>query len=168
MHRNVPLGIATSLIYAVTRGLAIAIDAFVLLRTNSNLNVGIMEGACGMATLILTCIAGVAADRVRRTRVLRLASLVVAATAVGLALVILEATRLSSSVLFYWMCAVAIVRGVGQGLFSPPYEALFGDSTPHGSRSRWCVCMSPSSGALYHRRETAGALMNIDLQNMCP
>ena len=138
IHPNVLLGLVTTLVFTTRGSLSTAFDAYVLLLPDgTNLRVGVMESISGIASLLLTLVSGVLADRIGRRRVLR---------AAGLASVLSSAATLTTvfflapsrpSLVFAGLCVASGTVGLARGCFMPPFEAIFGDSTAGAARAKW-------------------------------
>lgn len=137
-HPNVLLGLVTTLVFTTRGSLSTAFDAYVLLLPDgTNLRVGIMESISGIASLLLTLVSGVLADRIGRRRVLR---------AAGLASILSSAATLTTvfclapsrpSLVYAGLCVASGTVGLARGCFMPPFEAIFGDSTAGAARAKW-------------------------------
>ena len=136
LHRNVPLALVTVLLDMSRRSLATGVDAYVLLLpAGTNTRVGILEGCVGVCNLVCTVAAGIAADRYGRSIVLRCAAVVILLSG---SMIVVTLFALEINVRYYGLVAAAALQGIGNGLYTTPFEALFGDSTPSGDeRNRY-------------------------------
>ena len=118
--------------------------AFVLLlRHDDHLSVGVATGIQGVVNLCFALPAGVLADRIGRSALLRAAAVValVACAYMAVCLLYLKG-RVSDDVLYYALCGASALWGVFMGLHSSPLAALFADSIESGARSKLYVWRS--------------------------
>ena len=143
---NRVLGIIVTLVDNTRASLGIAVDAFLLHISGSNLNVGLMEGFSGIGSIFVGSASGLLADRIGRSALLRAssaASLLRAATL--LAAVVYVQPRASVAAL----CAVLFSAGLAEGLLMgfqmAPLDALFADSTGPEERTRYFTLKGAAS-----------------------
>ena len=100
-------------------------------------------GIQGVVNLCFALPAGVLADRIGRSALLRAAAVValVACAYMAVCLLYLKG-RVSDDTLYYALCGASALWGVFMGLHSSPLAALFADSIESGARSKLYVWRS--------------------------
>ncbi|KAH8065592.1 major facilitator superfamily-like protein [Aureococcus anophagefferens] len=125
--------------------------AYILLRTGSNVKVGLAVGAQGVANLLAAFPAAWLGDRWSRPMVIRVAAAlgVGGMSALG-ASVLSPGLERHARVQYGAICGALLILGLFMGGHSSSVEALFGDSVESG---RSALCAQPRRGA--HARRVA-------------
>eukprot|EP00298_Acanthocystis_sp_HF-20_P014205 c20673_g2_i1.p1 GENE.c20673_g2_i1~~c20673_g2_i1.p1 ORF type:complete len:470 (+),score=169.33 c20673_g2_i1:56-1411(+) len=118
------------------------IVSFMYLLTTSNSPAGFIEAAQGMAQLLTALPVGYLADRFSRSRVLKWGGIItIMATALtGYAVILGEdrsENQQSTDIAFYLLFGGVCLWGISCGIMRGPMKALYADSLPIGTRSKF-------------------------------
>ena len=138
MNRNARMVLVFSALNGTAAGVwgwqVLAMYLYVL-EGGSNAKVGFAEGMQGACKAAMALLAGWAADRYRRDRMLRV-SAAISVLAIALTVVALTVFRGDGSLEYGMFCFASAAWGLFNGASAPALEAIFADSVSTGARSR--------------------------------
>ena len=151
MNRNVrnTLAFYPALTICTSLATSSTLAAYILLRTGSNVKVGLAVGAQGMTNLLAAFPAAWLGDRYSRPRVIRVSVVLGLAGMACLCGAVLSPYDSSARLQYASISASLMILGLFMGGHSASVEAIFGDSVESGKRS-----------ALYARKSALKVLGN--------
>ena len=171
LNHNVWLCLLLSTVYGLADSLwsGTVIAAFLKrLGRGKNGPVGDVEAVSGLASLISALPVGYLADKFRRDEVISAGGVLILVTAalhclllgwIGVDEEALDGDDRKRELSFFLLASVMALWGVGGGVINGPSQALYADSIPAGSRSRYYMYLFTS----YMIASCAGPLVSIGL-----